>query len=58
MCTLVTLAIRIEAAGDKRMFPPQSKNASARAGDDIPAGDTFALRRRFAAVDKISVLTR
>jgi hypothetical protein len=58
MCALATLAIRIEAAGDKRVFSHQSKNASAQAGDDVPAGGAFAMRRRFMAVDKISVLTR
>jgi hypothetical protein len=58
MCALATLAIPIEAADDKRVFSPPSKNASARAGDDVPAGDGFATRRQFPAVDKISVLTR
>jgi hypothetical protein len=58
MSALVTLAIRIEAAGDKPMFSPQSKNASAQAGDNILAGDAFVMRQRFTAVDNISVLTR
>jgi hypothetical protein len=57
MFALATPAILVEAARNKRVFPTQSKNASAQARENVPAGDAFAMRRQFPA-DKISVLTR
>jgi hypothetical protein len=58
MCGPATLPCFPEAASDKRLFYPISKNASAQAGDDVLFAEGFDMRQRLPAVDTISVLIR